>query len=131
MHCAVFTPLASHRTALRRQVLTRRPPFHEIEDDKHVWRFIIKGKLPSKPVNCPGPVYDKLMLRCWDQDPAERLTFSEAREVRPPCIRCSISPHSIRTRRHALLNLGGVCSNCLIFIPLSSFLFVLVGPRVC
>jgi len=55
-----------------------------IKGNKESEAFLIsvaKGARPKLPVNCPQKEYVVLMQRCWHQNPEERPTFQEIKEL--------------------------------------------------
>ena len=46
---------------------------------RQVVQFVSDGKLMSKPNEIPRLIYE-IMLRCWQESPAERPTFVELQE---------------------------------------------------
>ncbi|KAI1706568.1 protein tyrosine kinase domain-containing protein [Ditylenchus destructor] len=55
-------------------------PF-ELMDLDRLKKFLFSGKRLDRPERCPLEVFDDIMMPCWRQNPAERPTFSEIREI--------------------------------------------------
>jgi len=57
---------------------------HAIKGNKESEAFLLsvaKGARPKLPENCPHQEYVVLMQRCWHQNPEERPTFQEIKEM--------------------------------------------------
>jgi serine/threonine protein kinase len=52
------------------------PPFNNYNDELHLQLDIIEGERPKKLLDIPSE-YDKLMKRCWDENPEERPSAQE------------------------------------------------------
>jgi serine/threonine protein kinase len=59
---------------------TGHAPFHDMPYDGHLCLKIVKGKRPP-PIDGAPKFYEKLMRRCWDGNPENRLTIKEIEEI--------------------------------------------------
>ncbi|RIA82231.1 kinase-like domain-containing protein [Glomus cerebriforme] len=55
-------------------------PFYDMPYDYHLCMRIIKGERPP-PIDGAPEFYEKLMRRCWDENPENRLTIEEIEEI--------------------------------------------------
>lgn len=59
-----------------------QPPFPKNLTSAVIVDYVMKGKRPEIPSNnSPNENLNSLIERCWDQNPAQRLTFSEICEL--------------------------------------------------
>ena len=54
-------------------------PYENIQTNREVMDFVIKGKRMPKVTSCSEKLYD-LMMDCWKEDPADRPNFMEVLE---------------------------------------------------
>ena len=55
---------------------------------------VLSGHRAAKPRNCSAAVYQAIMLRCWDSDPARRPSFAEVESL------CDVAVAEATASRH-------------------------------
>lgn len=54
-------------------------PYYELEDNKEVITFVVKGGRLEKPENCPNGVWT-IISSCWSNPPHSRPSFDSLRD---------------------------------------------------
>ena len=93
------------------QLITRLPPFDEIDSEPMVNTAVIAGDRPKwrhVPTTMFGlPTLTELMLHCWAGKPTKRPTSAQiAEQIRQPAFQCLLGKQSIPSQqsvRHACL----------------------------
>jgi len=55
-------------------------PYFQIQANQQVAEYVISGKRPEKPDDCPNNIF-QLMSKSWKQNPEERPTFKQILEI--------------------------------------------------
>ncbi|KAJ7883476.1 kinase-like domain-containing protein [Mycena olivaceomarginata] len=62
------------------EILTGKPPYHEMSNDMAVMMSVAQGHRPPRPISCSAPALDglwELMQKCWEEDTKMRPKTSD------------------------------------------------------